>query len=252
MANNSKSAIRIGIFTLIILSGLSYVLNAQTYIQYGKASFYAKKFNGRKTSSGEIFSNSQMTAAHRTIPFNTLVRVTNLENNKSVEVRVNDRGPKSRKRIIDVTRKAAKELDMIKPGIALVKIEVLGNKETPVDSDSIKSTAALTIPPIDTTTYIDSAALNKSQWYRVMVNDINPSGFGIQVGSFSQYSNMMKEIDTLQKLFSYPVLVQNTKLHDQLFYRVILGPFDNKSLAQQALVDIRKKKIQGFILLLKP
>jgi rare lipoprotein A len=193
-----------------------------------------------------------MTAAHRTLPFNTVVRVTNLDNNKSVEVRVNDRGPKSKNRIIDISRKAAKEIDIIKKGLGNVKIEVVQLYYTPVDSDSIRIQAKLTNPPVDTNVYSDSASINKTGWYKVSVNDVIPTGFGIQVGSFSQYTNMMKEIDTLQKMFPYSILVQSTKVNDQLFYRVILGPFDNKAQAQQVMVEIRKKRVQGFILLLKP
>jgi rare lipoprotein A len=232
--------------------GFESVLQAQTYVQYGKASFYARKFNGRRTTSGERFSNSQMTGAHRTLPFNSIVRVTNLDNNKSVEVRINDRGPKSHKRIIDVTRKAAKELDIIKQGIGNVKVEVLLLYLTKADSDTIIMKARIAQHAIDTTIYPDSAGQIKSQWYKVLENNANPAGYGIQVGSFSLYNNMMKEIDTIQKMFSYPILVQNTKVNDQIFYRVILGPFDSKAQAQQVILEIKKKKIQGFIVLLKP
>ena len=232
--------------------GLAPVLQAQSYVQFGKASFYARKFNGRRTSSGETFSNSQMTAAHRTLPFNTVVRVTNLDNNKMVEVRVNDRGPKSKSRIIDLSRSAAKEIDIIKQGVGNVKVEVVQLYFTPVDSDSIRIQAQKLNPPIDTNVYADSANMVKSAWYKVSANDVVPDGFGIQVGAFSQFTNMMKEIDTLQKMFTYSILVQSTKANDQLIYRIILGPFDNKAQAQQVMLEIRKRKVKGFILLLKP
>jgi rare lipoprotein A len=228
------------------------VSQAQTYVQYGKASFYAKKFNGRRTTSGERYSNSEMTAAHRTLPFNSIVRVTNLDNNKSVEVRINDRGPKSHKRIIDVSRKAAKELDIIKQGIGNVKVEVVLLYRSRADSDSIILQAKMAQHAIDTTIFPDTARLNKSQWYKVSVTDVDPVGYGIQVGSFSLYTNMMKEIDTLQNMFPYSILVQNIRINDQIFYRVILGPFESKVIAQQVMLEIKKKKIQGFILLLKP
>jgi rare lipoprotein A len=225
---------------------------AQTYVQYGKASFYAKKFNGRRTASGETFNNSQMTAAHRTLPFNTVVRVTNVDNNKSVEVRINDRGPKSHSRIIDLSRTAAKEIDIIKNGIGNVKVEVIQLYYTAVDSDSIRKQDLIRNPPIDTNVYYDSAHLNKSGLYKVSVNDVIPAGYGIQVGSFSQYTNMMKEIDTLQSLFSYSILVQSIRVNEQLFYRVILGPFETKAQAQEIMAEIGKKKVKGFILHLKP
>lgn len=91
----------------------------------GVASYYADEFHGRQTSNGEIYDMHSLTAAHRTFPFGTKVRVTNLENNLSVVVRVNDRGPFKEGRIIDITLAAAKELDMIKHGTARVKLEVL-------------------------------------------------------------------------------------------------------------------------------
>ena len=91
----------------------------------GVASYYADKFHGKKTASGEIFDQEDYTAAHRTLPFGTKVLVTNIENNKSVIVRINDRGPFKNNRLIDVSRAAAEELDMIKLGIAEVEIKVL-------------------------------------------------------------------------------------------------------------------------------
>ncbi len=91
----------------------------------GLASYYSDKFHGRKTASGEIYNKNLLTAAHRTLPFGTLIIVTNLKNGKSVVVRVNDRGPQSPKRIIDLSRAAAEEIDMIYEGIAEVEIEII-------------------------------------------------------------------------------------------------------------------------------
>lgn len=88
----------------------------------GKASYYSNKFNGRRTASGEKFRNSKRTAAHRTLPFGTKVKVTNLRNGKSVKVRINDRGPFVAGRIIDLSRKAARRIDMDKEGVGNVKI----------------------------------------------------------------------------------------------------------------------------------
>ncbi|MBM4162312.1 MAG: septal ring lytic transglycosylase RlpA family protein [Ignavibacteria bacterium] len=91
----------------------------------GVASYYADDFHGKLTSNGEIFDMDALTAAHRTFPFGTMVRVTNLTNSKTVIVRVNDRGPFVEGRIIDLSRGAAKELDLVKAGTARVKLEVL-------------------------------------------------------------------------------------------------------------------------------
>jgi rare lipoprotein A len=89
----------------------------------GYASYYADKFEGRTTANGEIFRQSKLTAAHRIIPFGTFVKITNLSNNKSVIVRINDRGPFIKGRIIDISKSAAQQIDMITAGIVKVKIE---------------------------------------------------------------------------------------------------------------------------------
>lgn len=91
----------------------------------GTASFYGAKFHGRKTASGEIFDMNKLTAAHRTLPFGTICRVTNLLNKKSVIVRINDRGPFVPGRLLDLSRGAAQALDAIPQGIIRVKVEVL-------------------------------------------------------------------------------------------------------------------------------
>ena len=93
----------------------------------GKAAWYGKKFNGRKTASGQRFNAGLLTAASNTLPFGTLVKVTNLKNKKSVTVRINDRGPKQADRIIDVTRAAAARLGMLKSGVVEVEVKVVGN-----------------------------------------------------------------------------------------------------------------------------
>ncbi|MES2370979.1 MAG: septal ring lytic transglycosylase RlpA family protein [Bacteroidota bacterium] len=88
----------------------------------GMASFYAETYNGKKTANGEIYNSSELTAAHKKLPFGTKVKVTNLANGKSVKVRVNDRGPFVAGRIIDLTKKAAKKIDMLAAGVVKVKI----------------------------------------------------------------------------------------------------------------------------------
>jgi len=92
----------------------------------GRASWYGPNFHGKKTSNGETYSMWQMTAAHKTLPMNTVVRVTNKSNGRSVIVRINDRGPFVSTRIIDMSKKAATELDMVKTGTAPVRLEILG------------------------------------------------------------------------------------------------------------------------------
>jgi rare lipoprotein A len=93
-------------------------------VAVGRASFYASKFHGKQTASGETFNKKEFTAAHRSLPFGTIVRVTNLDNGKMVFVKINDRGPYIKNRIIDLSKAAAKQLDLVDNGIGKVKIEV--------------------------------------------------------------------------------------------------------------------------------
>ncbi|MFH1115770.1 MAG: septal ring lytic transglycosylase RlpA family protein [Pseudomonadota bacterium] len=114
----------------------SYVINGKTYLpmkeirpgysQSGTASWYGPGFHGKKTASGEVYDMHAMTAAHSTLPLNTLVSVTNLTNRKTVLVRVNDRGPFVGERVIDVSFCAAQKLDMVKPGTAPIHFTVVG------------------------------------------------------------------------------------------------------------------------------
>lgn len=91
---------------------------------YGVASYYGQKYHGRRTASGEVYDMNKMTAAHRTLPFGLKVRVTELASNRSVVVRINDRGPFIRGRIIDLSRAAAQRLGIIQSGSANVKLEI--------------------------------------------------------------------------------------------------------------------------------
>jgi len=96
---------------------------ARKITESGKASYYADKFEGRRTASGEIFRQNQMTAAHRTLAFGTKVKVINLANGRSVNVRINDRGPFAQGRIIDLSKKAARKLGILTTGVAPVEIQ---------------------------------------------------------------------------------------------------------------------------------
>ncbi|MFT3981073.1 MAG: septal ring lytic transglycosylase RlpA family protein [Ferruginibacter sp.] len=95
---------------------------------YGQASFYASKFEGRKTASGEIFRHSKMTAACNSLPLGTWIRITNLKNGKTIIVKTNDRLHNKTRRLVDLTRTAATKLGFIKSGLTRVKVEVLGKK----------------------------------------------------------------------------------------------------------------------------
>jgi len=112
----------------------NYVPEAGGDVQTGIASWYGPEFHGKSTSSKEIYDMNDLTAAHNTLPLGTYVVVTNLTNSRSVTVRINDRGPFTKGRVIDVSYAAAKALDMIGPGTAPVRIEVLKDISPPVSS----------------------------------------------------------------------------------------------------------------------
>lgn len=106
--------------SLVVLSGCqSEKIN---FSQTGEASYYADFFNGRQTSNGETFQNDSLFAAHRYLPIHTIITVKNLENGKKIKLRVNDRGPYAKDRILDVSRRAADSLDFLEEGVAQVEI----------------------------------------------------------------------------------------------------------------------------------
>jgi rare lipoprotein A len=92
----------------------------------GRASYYSTRFHGKKTSFGETHKSTELSAAHRTYPHNTMLEVTNLDNDKKVIVRVNDRGPYSRNRLVDISKEAAKQLGIISQGVGNVSVRVVG------------------------------------------------------------------------------------------------------------------------------
>lgn len=119
------------LLTLLVWGGGVVFAQNKSFSQEGQASYYADKFHGRSTASGEKYDKTLFTCAHMTLPYGTNLKVTNLDNKKTVVVRVNDRGPFSPNRIIDVSRAAAEALDIIAKGVAKVRIEI--TSETPSD-----------------------------------------------------------------------------------------------------------------------
>jgi len=123
MASRHKSASMVVamLVSVFIASGC----NGVKRVEKGKACWYGPGYEGRRTASGEVFNPGAFTAAHRKLPLNTVVRVTNLNNGREVKVRINDRGPFKGGRIIDLSEAAARELGMIREGVVPVRIEVL-------------------------------------------------------------------------------------------------------------------------------
>ena len=105
----------------------NHLIDPRGYDETGTASYYGSRHHGKRTASGEAFDQHGLTAAHRQLPFGTRVQVTNLANDKSVVVRINDRGPHTRGRLIDLSRSAAQQLDMLRSGTAKVRIQALSD-----------------------------------------------------------------------------------------------------------------------------
>ena len=115
----------------------------------GLASWYGPGFVGRKTANGELFTSAEFTAAHKTLPFNTRVRVTNLANGRSVVVRINDRGPFKPGRVIDLSRVAAQRLDMVRSGVARVRLEVLDGGSSSLNGAGLASAGLTLAEPVN-------------------------------------------------------------------------------------------------------
>jgi rare lipoprotein A len=201
-------------------------------IQKGKASFYADKFEGKQTASGEKYKHNKLTAAHKTLPFGTIVRVTNLENQETIEVRINDRGPFVDGRIIDLSRSAARELKFLNQGLAEVQLEVIDagdgrtNSNRPVQIDQ----------NIDYETYFQMKVKRKS-----------PTGYGVQIGSFKGFDNMLKLSENIEKSYRATLYVEVKELNDNKVYALILGDYRNRKKADKLKVKISDRFPDAFV-----
>lgn len=232
-------------FALIMLFSMSIFAQTQT----GKASFYANKFEGRQTASGEIYSHHKMTAAHRKLPFGTKVRVTNLTNNKSVIVEINDRGPFIRGRIIDLSRSAAKKLDFIGLGVADVTMQVLdASVDVSTADDKIDKAPAQNTPITSTpTTPQTKNKFENKEFYKLTVEKLNPNFFGVQIGSFQELANLIRLADNLKLSYNKDVTVQVKTFNEVKVYTLILGEFKNRLAAERFRDKIDKKYPDAFI-----
>lgn len=215
------------IFLLVASSTLSW---SQT--QTGKASFYADKFEGHLTASGEKYKHSRLTCAHRTLPFGTRIRVTNLANNASVEVVVNDRGPYVDGRVVDLSRSAAEKLGFVNQGLADVRIEVLD----PGDGKS-----GMEIKPVD------HVAVDEREFYDFEVSRFNPAGFGVQIGTYQELVNLMRLTDNLKNSYKKKVSVQVKILNGVKYYSLVVGQFSTREKADKFLATVKGKYPDAFI-----
>jgi rare lipoprotein A len=160
------------IFFILSLAALyipyfAYSQELEIFRQEGIASWYGREFDGRPTASGEIYDSSKLTAAHQTLPFGTVVVVTNRHNNKKITVRINDRGPYAAARIIDVSRAAADQLDMIVTGTAPVLVESADRIAVPQPKNPVTITPAPKTAPDDFTPPVEISSVETPPVYPV-------------------------------------------------------------------------------------
>lgn len=169
------------------------------YDERGIASWYGPGFDGKRTSSGEIYDMYKMTAAHKTLPLPTYARVTNLANGKSVVVKINDRGPFHDNRIIDLSYTAAAKLGMLKKGTALVDVKTVSIGAPPSPDQVVESEPAPASLPVNPQIYV-------------------------QVGAYAEHQNAQRMEARLKLGAVGPVLIQPVASNGQQVYRVRIGP----------------------------
>jgi rare lipoprotein A len=211
----------------------------QVYKERGIASWYGKRFHGKKTSNGEIYDMYSMTAAHTILPLPSYAKVTNPANGRSVIVRVNDRGPFKHSRIIDLSYAAAHKLGYIAKGSTLVEVEAIdpdkADKYASNNTDGqAKTTPLAATTPMPTATEVEDSASTVND------NSALMSGFFVQAGAFKNEANADGLINKLKGLD----IDQNSginKVYNNGLHRLKIGPFETKLGADKTAADIRKQ-----------
>ncbi|HEX8547145.1 MAG TPA: septal ring lytic transglycosylase RlpA family protein [Cytophagaceae bacterium] len=213
------------------------------YKQSGMASFYGKNFQGKKTACGEVFDKDDYTAAHRNLPYNAILKVTNIKNKKHVFVRVNDRGPYSNSRILDISHAAAKKIDLVSSGITKVNIECISLDgilpEMEVDTICPR--------PLQPTILADYSKLKPGKIYDLNGLDTTLSGYGIQILSVTNPENVRAPEKKGFRNLSLPLFVEVSEINNVLLYRLVAGNFNNRSSAQEVIEKFKKMGYDCFI-----
>jgi rare lipoprotein A len=199
--------------------------SADDYVEQGVASWYGTKFHGRRTSSGEPYDMYAMTAAHTSLPLPTYVQVTNLENRRSVVVKVNDRGPFARNRIIDLSYAAAHRLGMVEQGTALVEVRALNPGEP--QRHMASGDAASPLP-------VASGA------------GAGPAAIFVQVGAFSSRVNAEQLLTRLNGHDLGRAASKEAQSADRPVYRVRIGPLDSVEVADRTVQGLERIGLSDY------
>ncbi len=245
------------------IAGLWYYPKVDyNYSETGIASWYGPGFDGKQTANGEVFNRHRLTAAHRTLPLPSMVRVTNLENGRSIKLRVNDRGPFAKSRIIDVSEKAASLLGFQSQGTAKVKVEILAGESRRLAnvaelgaSDAVEIAPAVPLEPVAVLTLggdgstqpvfqqpspqaVQAARLPRTSpppqpTGKVTQYPVTPSSIYVQVGAFARKHNAVRLRARLSRLG--PSTIEEVRLEEAVLFRVRMGPLANVEQADRML-----------------
>lgn len=227
--------------------------------EFGKANYYADSLHGRKTSSGEKYDKNELTCAHKSLPFGSKVKVTRLDNKKSVTARVNDRGPFKEGFIIELSRRAAEVIDLDRDGSASVRVEVVPNVAEKSTTAAGKSASKLGIVrPAQYSTTDPQPASGKAakegnkntELYKIDMKKSAKTGYGVQVSTLYDADNVLPIVTKLQQQWPEKVLVnvERDNANDLAAYRVIVGPFaDEKTAVAQQKLAVKRGYKQSFV-----
>ena len=208
----------------------------------GHASWYGHPYHGRRTSNGEVYDMDKMTAAHLRLPFGTWVRVKNLENGRQTEVRINDRGPFVKNRIIDLSREAARRIEMIGPGTARVRVEVIA---LPGTSPGERAPTTASAPPPESAPATPTPApSDPSSSTEHPCND--SPGYAVQVGSFGVPENAAGIRDKMNEAYGNARILRKETQNGPL-YAVLLGSGSDSYAATALTERLRRDNIDGFV-----
>ncbi|MEO1552914.1 MAG: septal ring lytic transglycosylase RlpA family protein [Pseudomonadota bacterium] len=234
----------------LTLSRVTADRDAQIREERGRAGVYMEGFDGQPTANGEIFDETAMTAAHPSLPLPSLVQVINENSSREIVVRVNDRGPFDGKRVLELSPRAATVLGVAKGGSANVRIRYLGpapvqqNPETyatkRIEDESMLPVTRVQAPPAPATipTPVRVASLS--------VASASPAGnIFIQAGAFSDIANAQRLTSNIGGL---PVKIEEARVNGGDYFRVLVGPFPNRDMAERERQDLSRSGIvDGFL-----
>ena len=215
-------------YFLLLLLVVSIHATAQ---EVGMASYYHDYFQGKRTASGELYDQRKMTAAHKSLPIGTLVKVTNLENEKSVIVRINDRGPYVRTRVIDLSKLAAIQLGFVQKGSTQVSVEVLDDGGASRDSIT---------PPLPENLFYSLAVIDTAT--RLL--------YAVKVGSYEDATYILNMAASIPSRFGCSVYIQSINLTRGKLYRIFAGNYatviEAETLHRRLLVQYPDCKVVPY------